>query len=117
MKLWVLLLLMNIIYASDESLIQEDITKANNVDELTLKMQNAPRRYRYRYIQAIKDRVRLENQTKRQQLMQSLTDDDIATQHINALSGGSSGTGGNSNSSGHGGGRGGGGGHGGGGNR
>lgn len=87
MKVVAFLLLFCLLYASDEAQIEEDITKTQSIDELTTKMQYAPRQYRHRYIQAIKERVMQENQAKRQQLMQSLSNEDVATQHINALSG------------------------------
>ncbi|ATB69398.1 hypothetical protein SJPD1_1288 [Sulfurospirillum diekertiae] len=86
------------LYALDDNDITQEIQKTQNMDELTTQMHSAPRQYRHRYIQAIKERARVENEAKREQLMSELSaekSEDIQTQQINTLTGRSS----NSNSS------------------
>jgi len=68
------------LYAED--IIDQEIQNSSTIDELTTKMNNAPRQYRHRYIQAIKERSADENQAKRALAMQSLQE-----QHVNRLTG------------------------------
>lgn len=94
------------LYAMDEADVEREIATASSVEELSTKMQEAPKQYRHRYVNAIKKRVSEENEMKRVQMMESLT---------GKSSGGStSTTGASSGGKGHGNGNGGGGGNGGG---
>lgn len=88
------------LYALDEHDITQEIQNTQNMEELTTQMHYAPRQYRHRYIQAIKERARVENEAKRQQLMSELSaekSEEIQTQQINTLTGRN--TNGNSSSS------------------
>lgn len=92
-------LLVLCLYALDENDVVQEIQNTKSIEELSTQMQYAPRQYRHRYIQAIKERARIENEAKREQLMSTLNaekSEDIQTQQINALTGRSS----NGNSSG-----------------
>ena len=76
--------------AQEDTAISQEIQKTQSIDELNTQMQNAPRQYRHRYIQAIKERTRIENEAKREQLLFEIStkkSDDITTQQINALTG------------------------------
>jgi len=78
------------LYALDDNDITQEIQKTQNMEELTTQMHSAPRQYRHRYIQAIKERARVENEAKREQLMSELSAEkreEIQTQQINTLTG------------------------------
>ncbi|MDD3343001.1 MAG: hypothetical protein PHR87_05435 [Sulfurospirillaceae bacterium] len=119
------------VFLSANEQIDQNIKEAQSIDELTRQMNQAPKQYRHRHIQAIKERSMYENQEKRKLTMQSLEKKNkemIANEHINALTGynggnnassnahsnssGGSGSGSGSGSGGHGGGNGRGGGNG-----
>ena len=68
------------LYAED--LIDQEIKNTSTIDDLTTKMNNAPKQYRHRYIQAIKERSADENQAKRALAMQALQE-----HHVNTLTG------------------------------
>lgn len=96
-------LLVVCLFALDENDVAEEIQKTKSIEELSTQMQYAPRQYRHRYIQAIKERTRIENETKRKQLMSALNaekSEDIPTQQINTLTGRGSNTNSSSASSG-----------------
>ncbi|WP_263832672.1 hypothetical protein [Sulfurospirillum oryzae] len=83
-------LLVLCLYALDENDVAQEIQNAKTIEELSTQMQNAPRQYRHRYIQAIKERARIENEAKREQMMSTLNaekNEDVTTQQINALTG------------------------------
>ena len=84
------LLLMVHLYAFDEKDVEQEIQTSKSIEELTTHMISAPRQFRQRYIQAIKERARIENEAKREQLMSDLNaekSEDVQTQQINALTG------------------------------
>lgn len=90
MKYIMLVFLAFQLFAQEDTTISEEIQKTKNIDELNTQMQNAPRQYRHRYIQAIKERARAENEAKREQLLSHLNAEkaeDIGMQQINALTG------------------------------
>lgn len=106
-------IIMCVLFLHCEDAIDSDIQNTQSIDELTHKMYQAPKQYRHRYIQAIKERTLLENQERRTQVMQMLNEknaEETANEQINALTGrGSRGNAWNSNGHGSGGGHGGGG--------
>lgn len=59
--------------AMDESDVEQEIASTRNVAVLSQKMQNAPKQYRHRYLEAIKAIVAQENEAKRDEMMHSLT--------------------------------------------
>ena len=84
------ILLMMHLYAFDEKDVAQEIETSNSIEELTTHMISAPRQFRHQYIQAIKERARIENEAKREQLMSDLNaekSEDVQTQQINALTG------------------------------
>ena len=68
------------LYAED--VIDQEIQNTSTIDDLTTKMNNAPRQYRHRYIQATTERSADENQAKRALAMQALQE-----HHVNTLTG------------------------------
>ena len=67
--------------------VDEEIQTAPTIDDLTTRMNRAPKQYRHRYIQAIKERSAYEAQAKRKSTLEALekSKEEIATEHINAL--------------------------------
>lgn len=61
------------LWAMDESDVEQEIASTRNVEALSQKMQNAPKQYRHRYLEAIKAIVAQENEAKRDEMMHSLT--------------------------------------------
>lgn len=61
------------LWAMDESEVDQEIASTRNVEDLSQKMQNAPKQYRHRYLEAIKAIVAQENEAKRDAMMHSLT--------------------------------------------
>lgn len=84
------ILLMVHLYAFNEKDVEQEIQTSKSIEELTTHMISAPKQFRQRYIQAIKERARIENEAKREQLMSDLNaekSEDVQTQQINALTG------------------------------
>lgn len=78
------------LYALDENDIIQEIQNTKSIEELSTQMQHAPRQYRYHYIQAIKERTRIDNEAKRQQFMSEVSaekNENIQIQQINSLTG------------------------------
>lgn len=75
------------LFALDENDVNHEIQNSQNMEELTTHMQRAPRQYRHRYIQAIKERARVENETKREQLLADINAEKNETTQPNTLSG------------------------------
>lgn len=93
------------LYAED--LIDQEIKNTSTIDDLTTKMNNAPKQYRHRYIQAIKERSADENQAKRALAMQALQEHHVNTltgknESSNSTSGNGTSSGGGSSGSGNG---------------
>lgn len=108
--LWILMA--SVVFAFDENSVKTDIAEAQSVEALVSKMQQAPKEFRHRYIEAITEKTSLHNQQKRELLTQEMIDQINAekaqeNRHINGLTG--SNNGGNGSGSGSGGGKGGGG--------
>ncbi len=61
------------LWAMDESDVEQEITSTRSVEALSQKMQNAPKQYRHRYLEAIKSIVAEENEARRDEMMHSLT--------------------------------------------
>lgn len=81
------------LFALDDNDITQEIQNTQSMEELTTRMQYIPQQYRHRYIQAIKERARVENEAKREQLMSELNTEkssEIQMQQINTLTGRSS---------------------------
>lgn len=95
------------LYAMDEADVEREIAIALSVEELSTKMQEAPKQYRHHYINAIKKRVSEENEMKRVQMMESLTGKNSkgSTSTTGASSGGKGHGNGNGGGGGNGGGR------------
>ena len=61
------------LWAMDENDVTRDIMSTRNVEELSAKMQNAPKEYRHHYLEAIKTLVAEENEARRSERMNALT--------------------------------------------
>jgi len=101
------------VLAMDESDVEKEIATTRSVEALSQKMENAPKQYRPRYLDAIKALVVEENIAKREAMMHSLTGSGRGGGGGNAGGGSGSGSGGGGSGGGKGGGNGGGGGRGG----
>jgi len=101
------------VWAMDESDVQREIEGTRSVEALSQKMEQAPKQYRNRYLDAIKALVVEENTAKREAMMHSLTGSGRGSGGGNAGGGSGSGSGGGGSGGGKGGGNGGGGGRGG----
>lgn len=109
------------LHAFDENTLMQEIQNTKSIEELFTQMQYAPKEYRHHYIQAIKERAQIENESNREQLMSEISAEKVQTIHekqINTLtgknsnanssgSGSGSGSGNGGGSGGHGGGKGG----------
>lgn len=104
------LVIVSVLYAFDETQVNADIAQAQSVEALVSKMQQAPKEFRHRYIEAITEKTSLHNQQKRELLTQEMIDQINAEKgnvHTTGLTGGGNGNGaGGSNGSGSGGGKG-----------
>jgi uncharacterized membrane protein YgcG len=96
------------VWAMDESDVEREIATTRSVEALSQKMENAPKQYRHRYLEAIKALVVEENTAKREAMMQSLTGSGRGGGgNAGGGSGSGSGSGGGGKGGGNGGGRGG----------
>ena len=59
--------------AMDENDVARDIASTRDVEVLSAQMQNAPKEYRHRYLEAIKTLVAEENEARRSERMHALT--------------------------------------------
>ena len=97
--------IISVLYAFDENSVKEDIAEAQSVEALVAKMQQAPKEFRYHYIEAITEKTSLHNQQKRELLTQEMIDQikaekDRENAHGTGLTGGGGGSGSSSGSSG-----------------
>lgn len=96
-----LFLYTTLLCAFDDTSIDADIANAQSVDELVAKMQQAPKEFRHRYIDAITEKTSMHNQQKRELLAQEMIDQINAqkaqegglTGNSNGNSGGGAGSG------------------------
>ena len=98
------------VFAIDEKQVEQEIANAQSVEALTTRMHVAPVQYRYKYIQAIKEKVALENEERRVRMMEELVGNKETQNSINSRGGRGGGNGGGGSGGGGGGGHGGGGG-------
>ena len=105
--LFLCIVIISVLYAFDENSVKADIAEAQSVEALVAKMQQAPKEFRYHYIEAITEKTSLHNQQKRELLTQEMIDQikaekDRENAHVTGLtgSGGGSGSGGSGSSSG-----------------
>lgn len=90
-----LILSLSLLFGNEEDAIKKDIENTPNIEELIAKMQKSPTQHRARYIDAIKEKIALQNKEKRDQLTQELIDkintqkskEDEQNEHIRTLSG------------------------------
>lgn len=88
--LWIAIASM--VYAFDDNSVKADIAEAQSVEALVSKMQQAPKEFRHRYIEAITEKTSLHNQQKRELLTQEMIDQINAEKaqedrQINSLTG------------------------------
>lgn len=97
-SLRLLIIMASALYAFDENSVKADIAEAQSVEALVSKMQQAPKEFRHRYIEAITEKTSLHNQQKRELLTQEMID-QINTEkakenaHVTGLTGGGNGSG------------------------
>lgn len=89
--LWIVIV--SALYAFDETNVKADIAEAQSVEALVAKMQQAPKAFRHRYIEAITEKTSLHNQQKRELLTQEIIDQINAEKarenaHVTGLTGG-----------------------------
>ena len=65
-------------WGMDEADVERDIAQTRSVEALSLKMHDAPKEYRHRYVEAIKVLVAQENEEKRNAMLNSLTGKGVA---------------------------------------
>ena len=81
-------------WAMDEADVERDIAQTRSVEALSLKMHDAPKEYRHRYVEAIKVLVAQENEEKLNAMVNSLTGRGRDGGHGQGGGGGSGGKGG-----------------------
>jgi len=105
---WMVLGIRLVLGAMDERDVEQEIASVRSVEALSERMEQAPKQYRQRYLEAIKTLVSEENEAKRGAMMHSLTG-SRGGGNGGAQGGGSGGSGSGGGSGGGGGGKGGGG--------
>ena len=99
------IVIISVLYAFDENSVKADIAEAQSVEALVAKMQQAPKAFRYHYIEAITEKTSLHNQQKRELLTQEMIDQikaekDRENAHVTGLTGSGGGSGSGSGSGG-----------------